>query len=69
MNPKPKLILTAREKLMRSRYTRLVEWKPNWWVVSLKIRAKSFLIGEFGTMGKANRSRDRLAVALAGIEL
>lgn len=68
MNSNPKRrVLTAREKQMREKYTRLVEW-PVSYAVFLSIDVQSFQIGgNFETKKQAEWMRDMIAVALAKI--
>lgn len=67
---KPKRrVLTAREKLMREKYTRLVKWFPRCHAVTLVVGVHSFnLMGKFTSKAEAEWMRDMLAIALSGIE-
>lgn len=73
MNKPPKRrVLTAREKLMRKKYTRLVQWdkRCHFYAVFLTVDFQSFGLGA-GFIDKHNAewTRDMLAAALAKIEL
>lgn len=68
MKPKRR-VLTAREKLMRERCTRLVDW-PVSYAVFLVVGCQTFQIGvNFETKKEAEWMRDMIAIALSGIEL
>lgn len=70
MSVKPKRrALTAREKQMREKYTRLVEW-PGSRAVFLTVGCQTFQIWDgFRTKKEAQWMRDMLAVALSNIKL
>jgi hypothetical protein len=61
--------LTAREKLMRDKYTRSVTWTKGSHTVFLQIDHQGFGLQECENKNKAEWLRDMLAIALARIEL
>lgn len=70
MTTKPKRrVLTAREKLMRDRYTRIVKM-PNGHFVFITVGFQSFSVGgESPTAREAEWLRRMLAIAISKIEL
>lgn len=62
--------LTAREKLMRKKYTRTLWVDHGVYGLFLQIEVQGFRVGgDFCTKNEAEWTRDMLAIALARIEL